>query len=813
MHYEQLFSWRAFMDDHILVHQDGAVSVALSWRGIDSDLHSNQQILGAYNRLTGILNRLPIGLLVENHLVRDFDYQRGMAYLDYGESKSERYQELSLWVRQQMLAHIGDQGLSNRILTVLTLPPNSKSFLSLLSAKVEQKRERNLAEQLLKAAKTMANQLPDCAFLTRQQWAEMAGRLQYPDYQHHVAPLSAHEGYFLYDQWVRSKPERREGCLKFHEHYFCSGLLFFYPDAGLDGEPGLSRLLSELPCWTHIVQVLRRVDRQDKVRRSTGRTRRTRGFSTEGGQESAQSMQADEMNFRHLVANNSEVFENAYLITLATRDPEQTRTLMNDIAGYLSNLNGDLRISDEVQLTFWRLRQLGQGRYMPWWRDDVDHQVSHMWPCQQFMQGDIECPQQLRLTHTNELVTKGYRRDAVNHSITVAATGGGKGVQKCVEILETYPLGIDWYIAEVGTSYQWTVEAVGGSYIEVDPEITVINPLPDVALLNEQGELPGPVKLGTIDALSFLLLDGADRALTIHERTAAEMALAETYQNYRACSDGQPILSDYLKTLSQSCFADSTERRDAAVRMASNLDSFLRSELGQSFNQPGNFQLHPGIVGINLKPVQQRAPQLLKFYFVFIGLAFAQFAFAAGRQARVLLDEMHVLAKEAPHVARNLISGIARMGRKDGGAIDLVSQETAEMDAIENAVINQTPYLNFLYRQSDWDLIAERLEMPETVKEHWKAWSDPISGNSPFRPALMRILGRYYSLHLTFPPDLLAIASSSETDLAAKSLISPMTKDIHQRLALLKRYRELLGEGRTHEQISEVLCASVEEIC
>lgn len=813
MHYEQLFSWRSFIGDHTLVHQDGAVSMALSWRGIDSDLNSNHQINGAFDRLTGILNRLPFGIQVENHLIRDFDYQRGVAYLDYGESKSERYHELSYWVRQQMLEHLANQALSNRTLTVLTLPPRHKGFMSLFSAKAELKQESALAEELLKVAKTVANQLPDCTFLTRQQWAEMAGRLQYPDYQHHVSPLPVHDGYFLYDQWVCGKPQPLEGCVKFKDHYFCSGLLYFYPDAGLSGEPGLSRLLSELPCWTHIVQVLRRVDRQDKVRRSTGRTRRTRGFSTEGGQESADSMQADEMAFRHLVANNSEVFENAYLITLATRDPEQTITLMNDIAGYLSNHNGDLRVSEEVQLTFWRIRQLGQGRYMPWWRDDVDHQVAHMWPCQRFMEGDTDCPQQLRLTHTSELITKGYRRDAVNHSITVAATGGGKGVQKCVEILETYPLGIDWYIAEVGTSYQWTVEAVGGSYIEVDPEETVINPLPDITLLNEKGELPGPVKLGTVDALSFLLLDGADRELTIHERTAAEMALTETYQKGWSQDAAQPILSDFLTTLSQSHFSDSSERQEAATRMAANLDSFLRSELGQSFNRPGNFQLHPGIVGINLKPVQQRAPQLLKFYFVFIGLAFAQFAFAAGRQARVLLDEMHVLAKEAPNVARNLISGIARMGRKDGGSIDLVSQETAEMDAIESAVINQTPYLNFLYRQSDWDLIAERLEMPETVKEHWKAWPDPISGNSPFRPALMRILGRYYSLCLTFPPDLLAIASSSETDLAAKALIGPMTQDVHQRLTLLQKYRELLHEGRTHLEINEVLRTSLEAIC
>lgn len=808
MLYEPLFSWRNFLDDLVLVHQDGAVSVALSWQGIDSDLNSHSQIKGAYDRLSGILNRLPLGLRVENHLVRDFDYHRGLAYLEYGEANAERFHDLNQWLRGQMLEHLGKHSMSNRIVTILTLEPPSRSLLALLSARVELAQEGELAEQLMKVAREVANQLPGCHFLSQDHWAEIVCRLQTPDFQHGQPPLPVRPGHFLYDQWVRSKPSLTEGCAKYGDFYFCTALMFFYPDAGLGGEPGLSRLLAQMPCWTHLTQVLRRVDRQDKVKRSSGRTRRSRGFMTEDGQEAAHSMQGEESAFRHLVANNSEVFENTYLVTLATTDPERTRTLMNDLAGYIANRGGDLRIDDEIQLAYWRMRQPAQGRYLPWRRDDVDHQVAHMWPCQRFLPGDTECPQQLRLTHSNELITKGYRRDAVNHSITVAATGGGKGVQKCVEILETYPLGIDWYIAEVGTSYQWTVEAVGGSYIEVDPETTVINPLPDLALVNDKGELPGPVKLGTVDALAFLLLDGAERNLTIHERTAAEMALAETFKG----ASHQPLLSDFLAVLKSSEFEDSPERAVAARTMASNLDSFLRSELGASFNQPGNFQLHPGIVGINLKPVQQRAPQLLKFYFVFIGLAFAQFAFAAGRQARVLLDEMHVLAKEAPHVARNLISGIARMGRKDGGAIDLVSQETAEMDAIENAVINQTPYLNFLYRQSDWDQIAERLEMPETVREHWKAWPDPISTNAPFRPALMKVLGRYYSLHLAFPPDLLAIASSSETDLAAKAVIGPMTKDIHQRLAMLTQYRALLREGKTHNQICEALNASREVV-
>ncbi|WP_156897044.1 hypothetical protein [Ferrimonas kyonanensis] len=798
-HYEQLYSWRNFINDSVLVHQDGAVSIAVVWDGINSDLSSFGEIKSNYDSLRGVLNSLPIVVTCENHLVRDMDYTRAEHYLEYGAKNAVRLPEIDSWVRQEMAEHLVEQSLSNRVVTVLTMNPKSKGFLSLISAKAELKLNEKTAKELMEVADSVAMSLKGGRVLSKDGWAEYVGRMMYPDYQNWPAPLSVRGDYFLHDQWVRAKPKLVSGCTKVGDYFFKTGLMFFSPDTGLNATPGFNRLLSQLDCYTHLTQVVRRLNKDDVVKSSANKSKHSRGFSSESGAESAANLQQQESQFRDLVDNNSEVYDNAFFVTIATNDPKETNRISQKLVSFISNHGGELRTEESVQMAFWRYRQMGQGRFIQWMRDDVDHQVAHMWPALVFSQGDKECPQQLRRTHTGELITKGFRRDAVNHSITVAMTGAGKGVNKCAEIFETYCQGIDWYIAEVGKSYEWTVEALGGSYIDVDPEETVINPMPDISLANENGQLPPQIKVGTVSALSFILLDD-EREYSVHERTAAEMALGLAYEDlhYQGVNR-QPVLRDFLNALSKKEFFEgSIPRQNAAQRMAENLDSFLYGEMGRIFNREGNLQLHKGIIAVNLKPVQQKSPQLLKFFFVFVGLAFAQYAFSAGSQARVLLDEMHVLAKEAPAVSRNLISGVARMGRKDGASIDLVTQETEEIDSVEAAVINQTPYFNYLYRQADWDHIAERMLMPDPVLEHWKSWGNPVAANLPYRPALMLIQGVYFSLELTFPKSLLSLASSSETDLAAKEVIGSMTNDIDTRLMMLNEYRKVFNESRDH---------------
>ena len=218
--------------------------------------------------------------------------------------------------------------------------------------------------------------------------------------------------------------------------------------------------------------------------------------------------------------------------------------------------------------------------------------------------------------------------------------------------------------------------------------------------------------------------------------------------------------------------------------MTERLESFLSTAEGRIFAQPNNFALSEGITGVDLQLVRNKAKRLLKFYLVFLSLAFTQRAFTSPYRSRVLLDEMHEYVRVAPDVIRPLITGLARMGRKDGGSLDLVTQETAEIDAIERAVINQCPWQTFLYRQSDWDVIAERTHIPPAVAAHWQRYADPRG--QPYRPAIQRLGDTFHDLYLTFPEDLLLLASSDKTDLDAKAAIGQQTQDPFERLAQLK---------------------------
>ena len=140
----------------------------------------------------------------------------------------------------------------------------------------------------------------------------------------------------------------------------------------------------------------------------------------------------------------------------------------------------------------------------------------------------------------------------VPHSFTVAITGGGKGVEKVAQIAETYPFGIDWYIAEIGGSYRWIVESFGGVYSKIDPSEHVVNPLPPYMAADRGAVFPLDAKLagGTINALSFLLTDGKTD-LPIHHSAAAQSALQMLYA---ISPDGKeaPTLADLLVELERS---------------------------------------------------------------------------------------------------------------------------------------------------------------------------------------------------------------------------------------------------------------------
>jgi hypothetical protein len=408
---------------------------------------------------------------------------------------------------------------------------------------------------------------------------------------------------------------------------------------------------------------------------------------------------------------------------------------------------------------------------------------------QVYRPGDAHA-ESLRLGHASQLIGFDLSHQSVAHAMTVAMTGAGKGVDKVTTIAETYPLNVDWYIAEIGTTYQWVVEAFGGTYTRIDPDHTVINPLPRYSVANHHTPLPLDSALagGTLQALAFLLTDGAT-TLDVHSSAAAEMALQMLYANTGA-QDAAPTLEDYLKELERADYFEHEDQTSAAKRMANNLHSFLCTTAGRIFTRPDNLELSPGITGVDLKDVGKASPQLLKFYLVFLSLRMAHMAFyTTANPARVLLDEMHEFVRVYPEVVGALISGIARMGRKENAAIDIVTQGIREIDVIEKEVLNSMPLRSLLYRADEWDEIASRINMPARPLEVWKQFEYPLDRD--YRPALRSVGNRYYQLHLVFPELLLDLADTSPAALALKATIAKQTRDPLKRLELLHHTRQV----------------------
>ncbi|MFQ5598872.1 MAG: hypothetical protein ACE5GK_12605, partial [Nitrospiria bacterium] len=411
---------------------------------------------------------------------------------------------------------------------------------------------------------------------------------------------------------------------------------------------------------------------------------------------------------------------------------------------------------------------------------------ANMIPAQVFKSGENN-PESLRLGESGQLIGFSRLTDTIAHSFTVAKTGSGKGQDKIATIAESYPLGMNWCIAEVGNTYAWVVEGFGGSYTQIDPGNTVVNPLPLYKLADNTAKRPlksliiGP----TLGALSFLLTDGRT-ALTVHEEAAAQNALQLLYATPVSNVEA-PVLPDLYHEL-ENLHCPIKEQKEAAQAMAKNLYSFLSTTEGRIFTEQTNLKLTEGITGVDLKNVERASPKLLKFYLIFLALQFDHFAFGQRNPTTILLDEMHKFIRIAPDEIGKLISELARMGRKDAANIDIVTQGTTEIDAIEKEVINSMQFRSLMYRGDEWDEIGKRIHMAEAPLNIWKNFPDPMKFN--WRPSLQSVGSSNYHLHLTFPHLLLDLGNSNPNDLDMKDRIAKQTKDPLERLSLFRQYKE-----------------------
>ena len=783
--YERFFTWSHPLGEEVIAHQDGAVSLLIEWQGLDMEMCSEQERLQHWATLYRCLEQVGGDYCLEFHLWREHDPQLAQAYLAKG-ADMVRGIEFGQIVREAQARHLSQYAMVNSVGLIVTRLPQKKR---LAGVRAQLKHQARLGEDLREQALKLVNALPGASIAPFTRYLERIAQSVDRNGYTRGARTRHDPQLLITEQMLREAPTVVQGAVTFGEPDNTCVTKVLYVHLYPDSRPAWFTGLAPISATLHVSHVIRPADTASAMRRAERETDLLEGTASNRGQDYTAKGLSDLAAFRRMVADHDlAIFHNAYIIHLhGTR--AQVKHAAEEIKHLIDTQGGQVRDADYMQLPFFRAAQPGQGYRTPIFRPDHTWQVADMVPVQVYRRGDAHV-ESLRLGHASQLIGFDLSHQSVAHAVTVAMTGAGKGVDKVTTIAETYPLNVDWYIAEIGTTYQWVVEAFGGTYTRIDPDHTVINPLPRFGVADRTTPLPLDSALagGTLQALAFLLTDGAT-TLDVHSAAAAEMALQMLYANPGAPGEA-PTLEDYLKELERADYFEHEDQALAAKRMGNNLHSFLCTTAGRIFTRRDNLELSPGITGVDLKDVGKASPQLLKFYLVFLSLRMAHMAFyTTANPARVLLDEMHEFVRVYPEVVGALISGIARMGRKENAAIDIVTQGIREIDVIEKEVLNSMPLRSLLYRADEWDEIASRINMPARPLEVWKQFEYPLERD--YRPALRSVGNCYYRLHLVYPDLLLDLADTSPAALALKASIAQQTRDPLERLELLRHARQM----------------------
>ena len=760
--YCDIYTWSHALSETALAHGDGAVSLAILWNGLDAEFADDAGRAREWATIGRVLERLPEGYWLEFHLWRERNPAAVGQYLAHYE-KAPRKSAFAGALRSEMADHLAPYILVNTVaLIVGRLPKMEAGVRRALNGQAQR------AVELETLGVEIAALLPGGRLATV---LEYAGLIQ-QSYDKGPAPSALDPWLSLAEQLIAVPPRPGKRLLDVDGHIRRVFYLHLYPD--IDPAwilPSVSGAIS-----LHVSQVIMPATTERVLRASERADRLAQGAMARKGRERQVAALRDMQGFRQQVADHDRrVHRNAYTVCVDLDDvlPQALTRLVEGLQGK----GGRVRDDDFVQLPFFRTSQPGQGYRSPIWRPDHDALIAAMAPAQVFRTGSLH-HESLRLGLASQPLAFDYSHQAVAHGFTVAMTGAGKGVDKVATIVETYPFGIDWYVLEIGSTYRWAVEALGGVYVRLDPGTAAVNPLPPRA--QAAVGLDPLLASGTLNILAFILTDGRT-LLDFHESAAGAAALIRLYDNASSTDPGLIDLLDSLDRLDDV----SPEQRQASRVMAANLHSFLETPEGRVFAGRDNVRISSGISGIDLKDVDRASPKLLTFYLVFLCLRFLNLAFAGRNQARVLLDEIHRFVAHAPGVLSRLVSELARMGRKEAAAVDIVTQGLAEIDLMEKEIVNSMPLRSLLYRNDGWEEIADRIGMPGRALEIWRRLPFPL--HLPWRPAIRSVGPQYYGLRLTFTAMVLALADTTPEGLALKERLGAEISDPPTRLA---RFRE-----------------------
>jgi hypothetical protein len=779
--YNSLYTWDMPHDKHVLLHTDGACSCLIAWDGSDADLLTNEQRAAHWDKFYNILVRLAPGLCVEFHAWREYDDAPARRYKEHSK-QLQRGGVFAARVRAEIAAHYGPRGISNQVGVVLTLQPTLRFAFS---AKKKLNNETDNVRTLLRAAVEFLDTLDGARLASVDEYITRI-RQSYDRRRYLLSPTAKYDpAYAVYEQVIPERPNVQGRLLDLAGHCTKVLLIYKYPDKH-EIDAGWAIDLLATRCAMHVMSAVITTDTRTALKAAAKIGATADSLAQDDKGQDYQLRKSDQLGeFRKWVTNkNARIVRNLYVVHFHGTEAEVTAAAAETIRK-IETFDGEVRDADYIQRYYFRVAQPGQAYLADMFRPDSHYLVANMLPVQVWSDGDGGRPEVLRQDHSGQLVTFSYTDKALLHAFHGGMSRSGKDAQHGAEVAELYGLGIDYSFLEIAPSYKWLCEAYAGpgSYVTLDPDRSVVNPLPlyENAAVGEATPLNTYMCSETVNALAFLLTGKAE--LEQHEKASAQSALQLLYLQAKP-GKVAPNLEDFLLVL-DSLPPDyhSVPMIEAAKQMAGNLSSFLSTSEGNLFTRDENVSFRPGMVGVDLKEVFNASKQLALFNVIFMALRFTQMAFSSRRFNMIVLNELFALVQLAPNVIKALCSSISRMGAKERSYLTIITQDTSEVDVLDPGILAQMPRRELLYRSGQWEHVAERLNISkerQAVVDRWRTFPYPV--DLPYRESIHGYGDHFHHLHLTFPNFTLNLNDSSPDGLTLKQEIEKQYTDPIKRI-------------------------------
>lgn len=784
---------------NFMEHTDGCVSCAIAWDGIDYESKGSQdEVSQSMKTIYGLFAAASkyTNLFMEHHLFRGFDAYWADRYYQYGVDnfRSDRNPEFAKKIRKSLADHYAGFSRHNDNYIVFLLKPK----VSIFNRSPERIADRY--RQLFSIVNELMSFIPgEPRLLDIDEYQSLILRHNSPavvrtgrdkiNYNWRFDATFKLVAPVVESRCVRTSGGGGDSC--FHRVI----VLLDYPDA-LQGWPArLSRDNSEK---IHVVQITNPMDTQMVTLKSARETDRSNEAAHMIGGEAVMGKLNDHAHFRNFIQqNNLTVHANNYVIVISGETVHDVNSRHSDLCRYLRDGSGAMIVTDdpETELYYYKITTPGMGYKTPYLRPDHHWQVANMTPCFSQSHGNMDHPEMAFITSVSTLVGVRLRRGSLHHALAAAKTGSGKSVTMAAMIAQLYPLGFNFYITEVGRSYEFLVRAFGGEYHVLDPDQTVVSPLAAYSEMRsiknnsgtsisddgEEQEFSVTAVTTMRNCLMPIMLSRSDvdnHPDLIHCQSALDDIITLLYKDIFVDPnmDG-PTLQTLLekgRILHASFVEDQDYRADNLLEMLNNLESFLATSEGKVFTKANTLNFNSGLIGLDFGHlIHGNANNLAKYLLLFTATRLQQLSFINPEQTFLVFDEDHEYTNIDKKLMNLLKSQVTKRGRKHAAFLFPISQVVRDIaysddGTVNSDVINQMNIFMLLYYGTDHGELADVFKLPERAANIWKSYVDPLESHINYRQGLFVQSGKFIDMHLTWPALLSAITNSNPDAIAYK---------------------------------------------